>query len=164
MTAYFDTSALVPLVIEEPSSRICERAWNATDTVVASSLAYVEARAAVAQANRGERITKRQLERATEVFDEIWAQVTVVTPTDALIRRAAQLAESHALRGYDAVHCATALAVASERSFAATGDSALLAAWHELGLATVDVNQELARDPAKDADLPPNNRGDPVGR
>jgi len=50
------------------------------------------------------------------------------------------LGAGHALRGYDAVHCATALAVASEDFVAIAGDHDLLRAWSELGIATIDLS------------------------
>ena len=43
------------------------------------------------------------------------------------------------LRGGDAVHRATALAVAADDFVAVTGDQDLLRAWRALGLATVDT-------------------------
>ncbi|MGO1855419.1 MAG: type II toxin-antitoxin system VapC family toxin [Microbacteriaceae bacterium] len=143
MTAYFDTSALVPLVIEEPSSAVCERAWHAAGTVATSTLAYVETHTALAQARRLDRLTDTQLRRATEAFETVWNQVVSVSPSDDIIRMAATLGAEHALRGYDAVHCATALAAMQVPHFAVSGDRALVSAWSQLGLTTVDANHRL---------------------
>lgn len=143
MTAYFDTSALVPLVIEEPSSAVRERAWHAAGTVATSALAYVEVHTALAQARRLDRLTDAQLRQATESFESVWNQVVSVSPSDEIIRMAATLGAEHALRGYDAVHCATALATVQEPYFAVSGDRALVSAWSQLGLTTVDANQRL---------------------
>jgi len=148
VTAYFDTSALVPLVIAEPSSAICERAWNAARNIAASSLTYVEVHTALAQAERQGRITDAQLAQASAAFEDVWEQVTVVAPADAIIRCAARLGAEFALRGYDAVHCATAMSMSAEQFFAVTGDRALLDAWRTLGLATVDTNQDIGNLPA----------------
>lgn len=145
MTACFDTSALIPLIIEEPSSAVCERAWEAARTIVASSLAYVEGHAALAQAQRLGRLTEAQFRIAAASFDDLWDQVTTISPSEPLIRRAAALSAAHGLRGYDAVHCATALAARSDELFAVSGDRALLDAWHEHGIATVDVNRPTGR-------------------
>lgn len=141
MTAYFDTSALVPLVIDEPGSKICERAWGAATTIVSSSLAYVEAHTALAQAERIERISATQRRQAATAFDGLWRNVTAVTPSKAIIQNAATLGIERGLRGYDAVHCATAIAAFSAELYAVSGDRSLLAAWHALGIATVDTNQ-----------------------
>jgi len=48
------------------------------------------------------------------------------------------LALTHGLRGNDAVHAATALALQEDGVVAVTGDRALLAAFGALGLATID--------------------------
>lgn len=60
-------------------------------------------------------------------------------PNDALLRSAALPSASHSLRGYDAVHCATALAVASDDYVTVAGDRDLLRARSHLGVATVDL-------------------------
>lgn len=54
--------------------------------------------------------------------------------------RAAQVANRFGLRGYDAVHCASAVLVNDETLVAAAGDRQLLAAWHVLGVNTFDTN------------------------
>jgi uncharacterized protein len=57
-----------------------------------------------------------------------------------VIEAAGSLAASHALRGYDAVHCASAMAVFDIDLVGVAGDRCLLDAWHDLGLRTLDVN------------------------
>ena len=49
MIVYFDTSAIIPLIIDEASSPLCERFWNDATQAVSSRLLYVEARAALAK-------------------------------------------------------------------------------------------------------------------
>ena len=52
MIAYFDTSALVPLVINEPASATFGRLWNEAASVISTRLINPEARAALALAQR----------------------------------------------------------------------------------------------------------------
>ncbi|AGJ78453.1 PilT domain-containing protein [Cutibacterium avidum] len=52
---------------------------------------------------------------------------------------ACTIAREQRLRGYDSVHCAAALSVCEDDSVAVPGDRALLTAWHDLGLNTVDT-------------------------
>lgn len=139
MLTYFDTSALVPLVIAEPSTRLCDEKWDDADVIITSSLAYVEAHAAIAQAARQGRLSTRGHEYALEAFELRWRDLVHVPPSDSLIKTAADLAAQHALRGYDAVHCATALAAASDDFVAISGDRDLLRAWSDLGIATIDA-------------------------
>ena len=63
MIVYVDTSALVPLIISEPTSTAAQRLWDAAGRVVATPLVYVEAHSALAQAQRLGRITLAQLRR-----------------------------------------------------------------------------------------------------
>lgn len=139
MLAYFDTSALVPLVVDEPATHLCNVKWDAADVIVTSSLAYVEAHSAIAQAVRHGRISGEGHQRALDAFQLRWNDLIHVPPSDSVVRAAADLAARHALRGYDAVHCATALAVASDDFVAISGDRDLLRAWGELGVATIDA-------------------------
>ncbi|AAK48287.1 PilT protein domain protein [Mycobacterium tuberculosis] len=45
------------------------------------------------------------------------------------------------MRGYDAVHCASAEQLDDDEVVAAAADQRLLTAWLELGMATYDTNQ-----------------------
>lgn len=140
MIGYLDTSAFVPLLIAKPSSSSCRRLWDDADTVVASRLMYVEAAAALAHARRLDRLTERAHRGTVELLDELWAQLEVVELDQAVMVRAATLAERLGLRGYDAVHCAAAESVDDDELVAAAGDRELLSAWSQLGLATYDTN------------------------
>lgn len=139
MRAYFDTSALVPLAVDEPATSRCLRIWTESDAVVTTSLAYVEAHAALALAMRMGRLTAAGHRRAVHTFEERWCNITRIRPGDALVRSAARLCATQALRGYDAIHAATGLAAASDDFVAISGDRRLLRAWTALGLATIDT-------------------------
>jgi len=137
--AYFDTSAFVPLVIDEPDSRAAQQLWDAADRIVSVRLVYPEARAALAMASRLERITTAQLRAAVDHVDELVAQIDVVELTPALAREAGELAELMALRGYDAVHLAAARTVHDDDLVMAATDAALLAAANFSGLTTATL-------------------------
>jgi predicted nucleic acid-binding protein len=140
LIVYLDTSALIPLVIDEPSSLICARLWDESDEVVSVRITYVEAAAALAQARRLGRLTRAAHRRASGVLDGVWTQLLPLDVDERLVRRAGQLADPHQLRGYDATHCAGAEAVGVADLVAASGDRQLLAAWRALGLNTLDIN------------------------
>lgn len=135
MIVYFDTSATIPLIVEEPASALCERFWNDATQAVSSRLLHVEARAALAQAQRLGRLTRGAHARSVESLHAIAAEVAIVEVTEALVRTAGQLAEDQGLRGYDAVHLAAALAVADTDTVFLSGDQVLLAAATRVGLA-----------------------------
>ena len=132
MNAYVDTSVVVKLLVEEPGSERAAILWDSADIVVGSRLLYVETRAALAAARRATRLTAAQHRRTMADFDGLWAQMIVVEVSPELVAHAAVLAESERLRGYDAVHLASALLVGVD--LMATSDVTLATAASRHGL------------------------------
>lgn len=141
MIGYLDTSAFVPLLVSEPSSEACRRFWDDTDAMVSSRLLSVETAAALAQAHRMARLGDQAYASCQQLLDQLWPQLEVVEVDETLVRRAAELADLLALRGYDAIHCASAEQLDDSDLVAASGDKRLLDAWRALGIATFDTNQ-----------------------
>ncbi|MGH8906237.1 MAG: type II toxin-antitoxin system VapC family toxin [Egibacteraceae bacterium] len=135
MIAYFDTSALVPLVVEEPGSKVCARLWDEAARVVSVRGAYAEGRAALAQAHRLGRLTSPALREAVSQFDTIYDQLDRIEVDDVLVRRAGLLAEEQALRGYDAVHLAAAERIQDGDAVLISGDAQLCRAARQMGFA-----------------------------
>ena len=142
MILYLDTSAFVPLLVNEPTTPTCRDLWDQADSICSTRLLYVEAAAAVAQAARSGRLDEAELNDALLLGDDYWREVEVLDIDDLLMRQAAHAAGTFGLRGYDATHCAThcaaAARIADRDLVAVSGDQRLLASWHELGLATFD--------------------------
>jgi predicted nucleic acid-binding protein len=112
LITYFDTSALLKLVVDdETGAEVVEQLWMSSTALVCCELGYVEARAALAAARRARRLTTPGLRMAKGDLEDLWAQLEVVPVTTALLQHAAELAEEASLRGYDAVHLAAALLV-----------------------------------------------------
>jgi uncharacterized protein len=135
MIAYFDTSAIIPLIIGEASTDLCNRVWNESSHVVSVRLLYPEARAALAKAERMGRLSGTQLAAAVVELDTIITEIDHIEVSETLARRAGELAQAHGLRGYDAVHLAAASAVADSDVVLVTGDSDLANAAHLIGIA-----------------------------
>lgn len=140
MIVYLDTSALVPLLVDEPTSQVCGELWDAADRVVTTRLAYVEAAAALAMAERHGRITGRQRTAGLEQLTELWPELDVVELDEQLMLAAARASVTHRLRGYDAVHFAAAVAIDDDSLVASAGDRRLLDAWREDGISVLDTN------------------------
>ncbi len=140
MIAYFDTSAVVPLIINEPSTERCNRVWNESSRVVSVRLLYPEARAALARAERMGRITRAQLVSAVAELDSIMSEVDHIEVTAQLAAAAGNLAQEHGLRGYDAVHLAAVNAVADGDLVLVTGDADLASAAVALGIAVASTH------------------------
>jgi hypothetical protein len=106
---YFDTSAFVKMFLVEHGSEIAKVAWETAPTTASSLLLYPEARSALARARREGREVTVAPDDTPAVLDERMLASHVVTPTYRLVREAGAMAETRALRGFDAVHLASAL-------------------------------------------------------
>lgn len=115
-------------MFDEPGSDIAAELWDGAERVASSQLIYPEARAAAAAAHRGGRIDARTLRIAARCIDELCEELDVIGLDATLARAAGELAERHALRGYDAVHLASALAIEDPDLVMATWDRGLSAA------------------------------------
>jgi predicted nucleic acid-binding protein len=137
---YFDTSAFIPILIEETSTAACVELWKIADAVVTTRLLYVETSAALARAQKTGRVSPPKLRAAQHNLDQLWAEFDVVELDGDLMRLAGRRALQSSLRGYDAVHCAAVEQLADADLLAASGDKALLSVCQELGISTADVN------------------------
>ena len=106
--------------------------WDRSARAVVSRIAYPEIRAALAAAERTHRIDASQLRVAVVEADRRFGELTIMDIDTPIAHAAGDLAETFGLRGYDAVHLASAVAVAPD--FLATWDSDLAAAAISCGL------------------------------
>jgi predicted nucleic acid-binding protein len=111
---YLDTSALVKRYAQEPGT-----SWvlDLTDVATEHDLYTVrvtgpEMIAALFRKVRTGEISQEEARRSAENFREDWRQqYHIVEVTARVADQAMELAEKHGLRGYDAVHLASALAL-----------------------------------------------------
>jgi uncharacterized protein len=122
---YFDSSALVKLVIEEAGSDLAAELWDGCDAAVSSRLAYPEVRAALAAAFRARALDARAFASAEGTWEEYWSATRPIGLTRDVERHAGRLAHDHALRGADAVHLASALALGDPGLIVAVWDRRL---------------------------------------
>lgn len=131
---YFDSSALVKLLVQEEGSDLAAELWDGCDAALASRLAYPEVCAALAAAGRNHDLSHNDLDLAERAWEQYWASVRPVELTVAVERLAGQLARTHALRGADAVHLASALVLADPDVIIAVWDRRLHAGAASAGL------------------------------
>jgi predicted nucleic acid-binding protein len=129
---YVDTSTLLKLLIEEPGSARAAVIWDSADVVAAARVVHVEARAALAAADRARRLSPAQSRRTKVELAGLWQQFTIVDITEGLADAAGDLAEQEGLRGYDAIHLAAALEIGAD--LLTSADSDLCAAAGRRGL------------------------------
>jgi uncharacterized protein len=136
MIAYLDTSAFVPLLINEPTTSYFYDVWERADRVLATRLTYIEASSAIARAYQSGRLDDEGYMDAVAKRDVAWRAFEIIELDELLMRRSAELAREFGLRGYDAVHCAAGELADEDEFIAASNDAALLVAWRSLGLTT----------------------------
>ena len=111
MILYLDTSALIKLYAVEGGRALVERAVEEAGFVATSVVAYAEARAALARKRREGVFSAETYREAVQAFEDDWETFEKPEATEGVARAAGNLAEEHALRGFDAIHLASALLV-----------------------------------------------------
>jgi len=109
MIVYLDASALVKrYVVEAESAQVVALIGGAQMTGTAV-LCRAEVAAALAKAVRVGLVSRESAVKALGEFNADWEYLIRLHIGEPLAARAAMLAWEHGLRGYDAVHLATAL-------------------------------------------------------
>ena len=122
---YFDSSALVKLLVNEPGSEAAAVLWDSCDAAVSSRLVYPEVCAALAAVSRNRNLDEESLASCERDWEDFWAAIRPVEFTERVSRTAGGLAKRHHLRGADAVHLASALEIDSSALIVAVWDRRL---------------------------------------
>ncbi|MHB8507957.1 MAG: type II toxin-antitoxin system VapC family toxin [Candidatus Dormibacteria bacterium] len=99
---------------------MADAAWLSDTWRATSLVAYAECRAGLARAHRAGRLPRGQTARVRETLDARWLELEKIGVTEDRVRHAGHLADRHGLRGFDALHLASALAF---------GDLTVLITW-----------------------------------
>jgi predicted nucleic acid-binding protein len=136
---YFDSSALVKLlVLGDTDSDVANDLFRKADRRSTSVVAYAECRAAIAAATRTRRLTAPEARKAVAALNDVWSALDRLSVSEEIVHRAGELAERRALRGFDAIQLASALAQAPEATLACWDDQLIRAARAEgLDLASI---------------------------
>jgi predicted nucleic acid-binding protein len=137
LSTYFDTSAIVKLLLDESGAAAAGAAWDDARSRTASVALLAEARAALGAAQRDGRLSSSGHREAVEELAGLWLEIDGIVLTEDLAMRAGELAETFALRGYDAVHLASAEAIADPDMTLVTADRDLASAAASLGMLAV---------------------------
>lgn len=109
MIVFLDTSALVKLYVQEEGSAFIRGYVESCTAVLVSAVAYPESRAALARVRRAGSLNPSDYELAKQRLESDWSQMAVLPAVTSTLRMAGDLAERHKLRGFDAVHLASAI-------------------------------------------------------
>lgn len=109
MILYLDASALVKRYVSERGSEEVATVIAAAAAAGTAVITRAETAAALAKAIRVGALTQDGAAAALMRFQDEWPRLVRLQVTESLIARAAALAWTHGLRGYDAVHLAAAI-------------------------------------------------------
>jgi predicted nucleic acid-binding protein len=110
MIVYADTSALVKLFVTEEGSEATRTMLRGASVIGTNLLARAELGAALARGARRGFLSEADALEARRRLEGVWPTWARIAVDEALVSRAEALAWEHNLRGYDALHLASALA------------------------------------------------------
>lgn len=109
MILYLDTSALVKKYITEAGSSVVREAIGGSELAGLSTIVRAETSAALAKSVRMGNITREEGLAALQLFRSEWASMIHIQASENVIARADSMAWEYHLRGYDAIHLASAI-------------------------------------------------------
>lgn len=109
MILYLDTSALVKLYVREAGTAALQTHAAKAEALATSSVAYAETRAAFARLKHTGMTTDVRHQQRLRQLDRDWDALLKVELAPDVLRSAGDLAEIYNLRGFDAIHLASAL-------------------------------------------------------
>lgn len=109
MILYLDASALVKCYVEEEGSADVIRLIQSSDIAGTAILSRAEVVAAISRATRMGNISREEGRLAVATFEADWTNLVRLQMTEGIVAQAASLAWQKGLRGYDAVHLASAI-------------------------------------------------------
>lgn len=108
---YLDTSALVKRYFQEPYSDDIISMWKSVTQIVTSFVAYAETMASIYRKKREADLKDRIVRKITDSFKQDWETFIHVEVNDELKGYIDRVIERHPLRGFDAIHLASAMVI-----------------------------------------------------
>lgn len=112
---FWDTSAVVPLLVEEPASAACRRELRADPRMAVWALTRTEIVSAVRRRERTGDLDASDVTVALERLEARSARWTEVDALDAVRRRAERLLAVHPIRAADAFQLGAAITLHDDR-------------------------------------------------
>ena len=111
---YLDTSALVKRFVAEKGSERVEEILSDGTPAATSKIGYAEVYSALARRRREKGISPKGYAQACRSFEEDWKTYVRVDLRDEVLDLARDLIQRRPLRGFDAIHLASALTIGRE--------------------------------------------------
>lgn len=109
MISYLDTSVAVKLYVLEQGTPEAKAAVAGASVIATSRVAYAEAMAAFARKLREREFTSKTYGQVRRDFRRDWDSYFLVEVTQQLVELAGELSRRRKLRGFDAIHLASAI-------------------------------------------------------
>jgi predicted nucleic acid-binding protein len=111
MILYLDTSALLKKYFKESGSAEVISEWKKADAIATSMVAYAETMAAVLRKKAETEVAPSLFKKILRDFGKDWESFLLVEVTSGLNEKIDKLVETYQLRGFDAIHLASALTI-----------------------------------------------------
>lgn len=109
MILYLDTSALVKRYFKEPYSDEVIAKWQEATEIVTSSVAYAETLAAIHRKKRESALKEDLVNKIVDDLRADWNSFIRIQVNDELNEYIDKAITGHPLRGFDAIHLASAM-------------------------------------------------------
>ena len=111
MILYLDTSALVKRYFYEPYSDDVISKWKSATQIVTSFVAYAETMASMYRKKRESDLAEPVIRNIADAFHQDWESFIRVEVNDKLNGYIDGVVEKYPLRGFDAIHLASAIVI-----------------------------------------------------
>lgn len=141
---YLDTSALIKRFAAEKGSLLVQTIVSRSESIATAKIAYAEVYAGLTRKHREGHLSKNQYALACRQFESDWRAYIRVDLSDEILLLGRDLIQRHTLRGFDAIHLASALSlkvVLGEDITFAAADGRLLNAAEAERLRTLNVER-----------------------
>jgi len=138
---YLDTSALIKRFVSEEGSGIVERLIVGGQPIASATIAYAELYSGVTRRHREGDLSNVQYRLVCRHIERDWMAIVKIELGPEVLAATRTLVERHALRGFDAIHLASALELQGAMNGPVTfvaSDRRLLQAASEERLTIVD--------------------------
>ena len=108
MILYCDTSALIKRYVEEEGAAQVNDLWESASAVSTSVVAFAEAMAVFGRKHKEKTLSKIEYKAIIGEFKEDYRHLLLVPVSEALNIAIEDLLKRHSLRGFDAIHLASA--------------------------------------------------------
>ena len=115
MILYCDTSALIKRYVEENGTEYVDALWEDCWGVATSVVAFAEAMSAFGRKRREGLLSRKEHITTVKKLNDDYEHLSLVRLTNDLNSVMEELFNKHPLRGFDAIHLASALVFANSK-------------------------------------------------